>query len=138
MSEPQQIVFDHNGKKYKIDEFYKSLLFQFIMDSNFLRNERDLLLVIKRKTLHFGKVSDHLSFSWLMKATGLKRVTLRNTINTAEQKGLITIKKSKGGRIDSATKYSEYRISSTMLQYVGKEWLKIKDGEGFAESYIYE
>jgi predicted transcriptional regulator len=109
----------------ELDEFFKSLMFQRIMDGDFSRNERDTLLVIFRKTLHFEKVKDSIGMHWLAKAVGIGANTLRDTIEQLEAKGLISIGRSKGGR-GGARKFNTFAISNYMILDVYRHWEEIK------------
>jgi len=114
-----------------LDEFYKSMMFQRVMDGDFSRDERDLMLVISRKTLHFDKWYDHLSIHWLAGAVGMCQSKLRKTIKQLEAKGLVEVERSKGGRIDSPKKYSKFSLSDELIFIVVDDWHKIKEEQGF-------
>jgi len=127
------VTTHQNGYKEEIvlDEFYKSLLFQNIMDGDHPRNERDTMLVILRKTIHFNKWSDHIAMYWLSKAIGISESTLRETIKRLEFKGLLTITKSKGGRCSSAKKFHSFSFSDEFLLMIFDKWYTIKEENGF-------
>jgi len=120
-------------ERIELDEFYKSLVFQEILDSEFTKYEKYVLLVVLRKTLHFNKWSDRLAMYWLSKATGLSMVKLRETIKQLELKGLLEVKHSKGGRISSADKFNEYSLSEQLLFKVFNDWVDIKDDYGILD-----
>ena len=109
-----------------LDEFYKSLVFQYIMDGNFSRDERDVMLVIFRKTLHFDKWDDHLGIHWLSKSAGMCESKLRKTLKQLEEKSLIEIVHSKGGRRDSNKKFSKFSLSDELIFLVLDKWEEIK------------
>ena len=117
-------------EEIEIDEFYKSLLFQEILDSEFSKYEKYVLLVVLRKTLHFNKWSDRLAMHWLSTATGISLPKLRETLKQLEFKGLINIKHSKGGRTSKRDKFNEYRLSDELLFKVFHSWYEIKDDNG--------
>lgn len=127
----QGLTVTTNGTNIKLDEFFKSLLFQHIMDGEYSRNERDIMLVILRKTIHFGKWSDRVAMYWLATATGIGEVTLRETLKRLEAKGLLNIVKSKGGRTASQKKFNEFSFSDELLTFIFEKWYIIKDKKGF-------
>jgi len=115
-----------------LDEFYKSMMFQRIMDGDFSRDERDVMLVIFRKTLHFDKWHDRLGIFWLSESVGVCQSKLRKTIKQLEAKGLIDVERSKGGRTDSHKKYSKFSIGGNFISMVVREWVQIKDENDFS------
>ncbi len=120
-----------NDEKINLDEFFKSLMFQRIMDGDFNRDERDLMLVIFRKTIHFDKWYDHLGIYWLSKAVGVCQSKLRATIKQLQAKGLIDVKRSKGGRIDSNKKFSRFSLSEDFIFLIVDNWRQVKEEQGF-------
>ncbi|RUM45482.1 MAG: hypothetical protein DSY46_02845 [Hydrogenimonas sp.] len=125
------LIFTFNDEDFEIDEFYKSLMFQEIMDGGFSRNERDVMLVIFRKTVHFNKWSDRIGNHWLCKAVGIGENTLRATLRQLEAKGLIDIKRSSGGRSISPKRFSLFSLSDEFATMVFNRWLKAKEENGF-------
>ena len=117
-------------EEIEIDEFYKSLLFQEILDSEFSKYEKYVLLVVLRKTLHFNKWSDRLAMHWLSTATGIGMSKLRETLKQLEHKGLLNVQHSKGGRTEKRDKFNEYRLSDELLFKVFHSWYEIKDDNG--------
>lgn len=115
----------------ELDEFYKSMMFQRIMDGDFNRDERDVLLVIFRKTLHFDKWYDNLGIYWLAKAVGIGQNKLRQTIRQLEAKGLIEVERSKGGRTYSPNKYHRFFFAKDLIFLVVDKWIEIKEDNGF-------
>ena len=115
----------------ELDEFFKSLMFQRIMDGDFSRDERDLMLVVFRKTLHFDKWHDHLGIYWLSGSVGICQSKLRKTIKQLEAKGLIELKRSKGGRIDSPERFSKFSLANDFISLVIREWVEIKEDNDF-------
>lgn len=115
-----------------LDEFYKSMMFQHIMNGDFNRDERDVLLVVFRKTLHFDKWNDRLGMHWLSKAVGVGQNKLRQTIKQLEAKGLLEVEHSKGGRIDSSQKFSKFSLANDFIFIVVREWVEIKEEHGFS------
>ena len=115
----------------KLDEFFKSLMFQKIMDMDLSRNERDVLLVIFRKTIHFEKWKDRIAMYWLSKACGVSLTTLRVTLERLENKSLIDIEKSTGGKSDSNKKYNEFSISNYLIESIYDKWENIKIDNNF-------
>jgi len=120
-----------NEEKITLDEFFKSMMFQRIMDGDFNRDERDLMLVIFRKTIHFDKWYDHLGIYWLSKAVGICQSKLRKTIKQLEAKGLIEVKRSKGGRTDSNKKFSRFSLSEDFIFLTVDNWIQVKEEQGF-------
>jgi len=125
----------HHGEEYELDEFYKSLLFQRIMDGDFNRDERDVLLVVFRKTLHFDKLHDRLGIYWLSKAVGIGQNKLRQTLKQLEAKGLLAIEHSKGGRTDSNQKFSQFSLANDFISLIVDKWINIKIDNDFNASY---
>ena len=121
-----------------LDEFYKSLMFQKIIDSNFSRNERDVLLVIFRKTIHFDKWQDRLSMYWLTQAVGISRNTLKATLIRLDEKGLLDICKSVGGKTKSPKKYNEFGLSNYLINDVYSKWEQIKKDNGIEITYNFD
>lgn len=120
-----------------LDEFYKSLMFQEIMDSDLTRNERDVLLVIFRKTLHYDKWYDRIGMYWLSKAVGIGDNTLRMAIERLESKSLIEVNRSSGGKSKSNKKYNQFSISTYWINSVFRKWEEIKLENGFTIEYDY-
>lgn len=121
----------YSGERVNLDEFYKSLLFQRIMDSDFSRDERDVLLVVFRKTVHFDKWYDRLAIYNFSKAVGICQSKLRRTIAQLEAKGLLDVEKSTGGRTDSTLKYHKFSLSNDLIFLVADRWLEIKEENGY-------
>jgi len=121
----------YQGDDITLDEFYKSMMFQRIMDGDFSRDERDVMLVVFRKTLHFDKWNDHLGIYWLSESVGICQSKLRKTIKQLEAKGLIEIERSKGGRIDSHKKFSKFNLANDFIFLVVREWVEIKEDNDF-------
>jgi len=120
-------------EEIELDEFYKSLMFQEILDGEFTKYEKYVLLVILRKTLHFNKWRDRLAMFWLSKATGISLPKLRETIKQLEYKGLLNVRHSKGGRTSKADKFNEYSLSDALLFKVFNEWADIKEEYGILD-----
>jgi hypothetical protein len=114
-----------------LDEFFKSLMFQQIIDADLSRNERDVLLVIFRKTIHFEKWKDRLSMYWLSKAVGISDTTLRAAIERLECKSFIDVVRSTGGKSSSSKKYNEFSINNYFVDRVYRIWEEIKRNNGF-------
>ena len=120
-----------NDEEYSLDEFFKSLMFQRIMDGDFSRNERDVLLVVLRKTLHYDKTTDYIGSYWLARDVGIGQQTLRKTIRQLEAKGLLFVKYSKGGRTTSEKKFHEFGLSQYLFDLVFNKWCEIKESNNF-------
>ncbi len=120
-------------ERVELDEFFKSLVFQEILDGDFSKYEKFVLLVVLRKTLHFNKWSDRIAMHWLSKATGISLPKLRETIKQLEYKGLLDIKHSKGGRTSKKEKFNEYTLSDALIFKVFGEWYNIKEECGILE-----
>lgn len=130
-----KLLVNQHGEQYELDEFYKSLMFQRIMDGDFSRDERDILLVIFRKTVHFDKWYDRLGMYWLSKAAGVGQNKLRNTLKQLKAKGLVEVEQSKGGRTDSSQRFSKFSLAKDLIFLVVAKWVEIKEDNGF---YINE
>lgn len=126
-----------NDEQIQLDEFYKSLLFQHIMDGDYPRNERDVMLVILRKTIHFNKWRDRISMYWFSKAVGIGEPTLKNTLQSLEAKGLLNVDKSKGGRTSSVKKYNSFSLSNELLLMIFDKWYQIKEENGFTPKVVF-
>ncbi|KAB7889734.1 replication protein [Poseidonibacter ostreae] len=118
-----------------LDEFFKSLMFQQVMDSDLSRNERDVLLVIFRKTIHYEKWNDRISMYWLSKTVGISPTTLRVTLKRLENKSFIDVTRSTGGKTVSSKKYNEFSIHTYLVNMVFKKWEEIKLYNGFDIQY---
>lgn len=130
------LSFGNEEEGYKkLDEFFKSLMFQQIMDSELSRNERDVLLVIFRKTIHFEKWRDRISMHWLSKAVGISDTTLRITLSRLEEKSLIEIKRSPGGKSNNSYKFNEFKINTYFTSMVMRKWEMIKVENGHTINY---
>ena len=119
------------GEEVKVDEFYKSLLFQRIMDEKLDRDERDIMLVIFRKTVHFDKWYDRLPIYHFSKMVGIGEKKLRETINRLEAKGMVEVERSKGGRTESFHRFNMYSLSTDFIFLVAQVWVDIKEESGF-------
>ena len=117
----------YQGDSIALDEFYKSMMFQRIMDGNFNRDERDILLVVFRKTLHFDKWYDNLGMYHLSKLVGISQTKLRATVKQLEAKGLLEIEHSKGGRTESINRFHEFSLANDLIFIVVREWVEIKE-----------
>lgn len=125
-------VINSDGDEISLDEFYKSMMFQHIMDGGFTRNERDVLLVIFRKTIHFDKWDDRLAIHHFAKLVGFSQDTLKKTLKMLEAKNLIEIERSKGGRSKgNIARFNKYSISKEFMNMVYSKWLQIKEEYGF-------
>lgn len=109
-----------------LDEFFKSLMFQHIMDSDLQRNERDVLLVVLRKTIHYDKWTDKISMHWLGKAAGLSDNTLRTAVKELIKKDILNIKRSNGGKTKSPNKFNEFSLNDEFINIVFMKWINIK------------
>lgn len=121
-----------------LDEFFKSLMFQQIMDSDLNRNERDVMLVIFRKTIHYEKWSDRISMHWLCKAVGISDTTLRVTLERLENKSFLDVTRSTGGKSKSSKKYNEFKIHTYFINMVYERWETIKEDNGFTIQRDYD
>lgn len=98
-----------------IDDSFKSLMFQKIMDLKISRNERDILIVIFRKTISNNKWSGRISMETLASDVGISDTTLRLTLNMIESKKLIEINRSAGGKSENDKKYNEFKLSVSSI-----------------------
>lgn len=128
-------IGSQEGGYARIDEFFKSLMFQQIMDSKLTRNERDVLLVIFRKTLHFDKWMDNISMHWLSKSVGIGINTLRPTLKKLEEKKIIEIEVSTGGKSKSAKRFNGFRIGTKLRSVVYEKWEQIKEDNNIPIEY---
>ena len=120
------LTVTQDGETKPIDNFFKTLMFIRIMDGDFSRNERDVLLVIFRKTVHFNKWDDRIGIHAFSKHVGVSLSILRRTIKDLVDKKIIDENKSKGGRIASPNKFNEYTLSTKFVFEVVEQWEKIK------------
>ena len=125
------LLVTYQDEQIPLDEFFKSMMFQRIMDGGFSRDERDVMLVIFRKTIHFNKWDDYLGIHWLTKDVGISLTKLRQTIKQLEAKGLIEVEKSKGGSGNKKERFNKFSLSLELLTLVINDWLNIKDENGF-------
>ena len=98
-----------------IDDSFKSLMFQKIMDLKISRNERDILIVIFRKTISSNKWSGRVSMYMLANDVGISDTTLRLTLNMIEAKKLIEINRSSGGKSEDDKKYNEFKLNISSI-----------------------
>lgn len=126
------LTISYAGEKHKLDEFFKSLMFQRIMDGDFNRNERDTMLVIFRKTLHFDKPLDRLGIHWLSKSVGIGEHSIRKTIRQLEAKGLIKVERSKGGQVESSSRFNGFSLGDELILLVVREWVEVKREHGYS------
>ena len=126
-----KLQYQYLGDSVELDEFFKTLMFQKIMDSGFSQAERDVLLVVLRQTIHYNKWSDRISIHHLSQLVGVGIAKLRKTIKQLEAKGLLEIQKSKGGRTESTSRFSKFSLSNELISLVVNHWLEIKWENGF-------
>jgi len=127
-----KLTLTHNHIKYKLDEFYKSMMFQYIMDMDSInRDERDILLFIFRKTIHFNKYSDRLGIYFISKSVGIGQVKTRQIIKQLEALELIHVERSTGGRIKSEKKFHLFSLHNSVIEIIFTGWLDIKDSKNF-------
>ena len=120
------------GESYVIDEFFKSLMFQTIMDASKLnRNERAVLLVVFRKTLHYDKRMDTLGIHWLSKAARIGEHTTRTAIKGLIEKKFLKKEISQGGQSSSKRRFNSFGISDGLLEIVFRQWIKLKEESGY-------
>ena len=104
-----------DGYEFEVDYFSKVIMFQRIMDMEVNKNTKSLMLLILRKTLCFDKVDDRLSMYHLQQKLEISPATLRKAIQIGEDENLIRVKRSKGGDMQSNTKYNQFRLSDKLL-----------------------
>ena len=126
-----KLTFEYMGDRIILDEFFKTLMFQQIMDARFSQSERDVLLVILRQTIHYSKFSDRICIHHLSVLVGVGLAKLRQTLKQLEAKGLLTIEQSKGGRTESRKKFSKFSLSQELISLVVKNWIEIKENNEF-------
>ena len=125
------LIVNHLGQKITVDHFFKTLLFQRIMDDSFSRMERDVLLVIFRKTIHFDKWKDRICMYSLSKMSGVGRNRLFDVVKQLESKMLIEVDRSSGGKSESSLRFNGFQLSLEFLGLVVNQWLEIKEDNDF-------
>lgn len=68
-------------------------LYDFIMTANLSAVDIKCLLLINRKTVGYGKISDRISYSQFQKATDSSRSSVFNSLKKLADLGIISIKK---------------------------------------------
>ncbi len=106
--------------KIKLNHFFKSIAFQVIFDNDFDRDERDLLLVLFRQTLHFNKVWDRMPIYELSEKSGISERKTKEALARLEAKALIDVVHSKGGRSSSRKRFNAYRIGMYLFDDIFK------------------
>lgn len=127
-----KLTVTYLGDEYTIDHFYNSLMFQRIMDSDFSGVEKQILLVISRKTIHFNKWNDKISIYQLSKLADVGDRKTRTVIRQLEEKGVIEVIRSKGGYgAGNPERWHTFSLSYYLVELVLREWLKIKENNNF-------
>ena len=115
----------------KIDQFYRSLVFQAIMDNTDLNlYEKTIMNYILRKTLHFKKWTDRISMYKIKTDTQMSLAKVRQCLSSLEEKKLLKINHSKGGHTDGKSKWHEFSISDELLFKVFDSWVEEKEELG--------
>ncbi len=121
---------DPKLNKIKVDHFFKSLTFQVLFDKNFNRDERDILLVIFRKTTHFNKMWDRLSIQEISEISGLYEKKTKDILKRLESKAFIDVIHSKGGRGSSRERFNAYRLGLYLFDDIFKKYNQAKRDHG--------
>ncbi len=121
-----EFIDSEEFNKTKLDHFFKSLMFQAIFDKDFDRDERDVLLVIFRKTLHFNKQWDRLSIGELSQKAGPCEAKIKLVLKRLEAKAFIDIRHSRGGRSSSRKRFNAYRLSMYLFEDVFNKYRSVR------------
>ena len=89
------------------------------------------LLFILRKTICFDKIDDRLSMYHLQQKLEISPATLRKAIVIGEDENLTIVKRSKGGDMQSNTKYNQFRLSDKLLIELIEYVEEIRDDNDF-------
>ena len=121
----------YNNQDIKLDRFFESLVYRYIIDAEFTVNERSILLFITRKTIGWDKLSDNIGFKEFTWSLNLSDKTIRKTINDLVDNKFIIKEASKGGKSINRDRYSNYKIGNKILSHLIDEWIDIKELNGF-------
>ena len=99
-------------------------MFQTIMDGDFDKLERDFILVIFRKTVHWNKWKDKVSAYQMQKALGVSNKTFYAVRERVLAKGFIDIEIAYGGHQGNLNIYG---ISDELCSYSIKKWIAEKE-----------
>lgn len=121
----------YNNQDIKLDRFFESLVYRYIIDTEFTVNERSILLFITRKTIGWDKLSDNIGFKEFTWNLNLSDKTIRKTINDLVDNKFIIKEASKGGKSINRDRYSSYKIGNKILSHLIDEWIDIKELNGF-------
>lgn len=121
----------YNNQDIKLDRFFESLVYRYIIDTEFTVNERSILLFITRKTIGWDKLSDNIGFKEFTWNLNLSDKTIRKTINDLVDNKFIIKEASKGGKSINRDRYSNYKIGNKILSHLIDEWIDIKELNGF-------
>jgi len=121
----------YNNQDIKLDRFFESLVYRYIIDTEFTVNERSILLFITRKTIGWDKLSDNIGFKEFTWNLNLSDKTIRKTINDLVNNKFIIKEASKGGKSINRDRYSSYKIGNKILSHLIDEWIDIKELNGF-------
>ena len=126
-------VHSEEFNKSNQTHFYKSLMFQAILDNEFDRDERDVLLVIFRKTLHYNKQWDYISVGELSYLSGASERKTKEAVKRLESKAFIDVRRYKGGRSQSRSRFNAYRISAYMYEDINNKYRSARRDHDFNE-----
>ena len=121
----------YNNQDIKLDRFFESLVYRYIIDTEFTVNEISILLFITRKTIGWDKLSDNIGFKEFTWNLNLSDKTIRKTINDLVDNKFIIKEASKGGKSINRDRYSNYKIGNKILSHLIDEWIDIKELNGF-------
>lgn len=121
----------YNNQDIKLDRFFESLVYRYIIDTEFTVNERSILLFITRKTIGWDKLTDNIGFKEFTWNLNLSDKTIRKTINDLVDNKFIIKEASKGGKSINRDRYSNYKIENKILSHLIDEWIDIKELNGF-------
>ena len=125
-----KLALTQDGERYELDEFYKSLLFQHIMDLKLPPVETSFCMVLLRQTLHYGKWHDFLAISRIAREIGTAPARARKIISSLEEKEIITVGRSNGGGTKSPHRFHEFEFSDKLIFEVFDKWLTCKEDLG--------
>lgn len=130
-----KLTVQYEGEEERLDEFFKSLVFQQIIDSKSSAGEKLILSVIFRKTLHYDKWEDTIAMHWLSASVSICESKTRRIIKQLEAKGLITVTRSKGGKGNGAKRFHTFSLSNDFIFIIVDKWANIKGENNFKNDY---
>ncbi len=105
--------------------FDKCIMYQVIEDMTLTINERSIIHVIFRKTIHYNKLWDRISLGQFQNRMKIKPQSLRNLLTDMAEKDLIIIRRSKGGRAKENRKiFNAYSLGMEFFEYYNPKSIK--------------